>query len=572
MKHAIHPTARALGLVACLLVLGLTAAAPALAQGSSYKEGFDTGSAPGWKLSEAWQVSKGVLLGRGAGDALYAESQWDDMRFTTVIRSLAGTVNIRFHDDGGSQRYAVRLTALSDTLVVDLVRQVAGQDDLILGSSKIPLDQGQLAAPGLIIEVDFDHGALTVSHNNAVIINAADPDALPGGLIGFDTLEGSLMEIDEVTVEPIEVATGPPGQGGFDLLVAGVRVDRFERGSVIVILSVDVANLGASESPAFEIAVSDEQDGVSNNVIVSPLAGGDKRTVTLALEGPDAWQQTDRRFVAEIDPGGVIDDANRDNNRLVSEVVSVPDLSGATPGQPAPATVAPPSNQPAGFSPLLIGGLAVVLVGFSAVATATALAVRQQMKIGQRRQWEAQAQPGQPPDRCAPPGIYVGVEPSMNLKPMRITHLELKATDTGRDTVRRKQAFKGGVTNTLRLAILAHWLRDPRQTNAARIAELSSDIGKPLTDFFLKESGRCDLSVSAHLEGIEVKATFTLYRCEMRGGASVWKKVESWDKSKTQERDDVIALLDNRDPAATLATGGLKAELEPYIRQYIEKF
>ena len=164
------------------------------------------------------------------------------------------------------------------------------------------------------------------------------------------------------------------------------------------------------------------------------------------------------------------------------------------------------------------------------------------------------------------------VETSLDFRPMHITEIVLVARDMGRESVRRKESIKGSVNNTLKLAIVDQWLRAANSGNEARAGEIAKGINKTMIEFFMRESGRCDLAISAHMEGIEVKATFTVYRCVKQGTGSAWKKISKWEKSHAQARDDVIAQLGDRDPQATLPPGGFTTELTPLVRAYIERF
>ncbi len=546
-----------IGVTSLIALAILISTPPVLAQGGGYSETFD-GELINWKYGDAWRVGNGQFLGRGAGEAIDVGQQWDDLIFSTSLRSMAGTLRISFRS-GGGRRYFVELTYnQQDQIAARLVRHAPGADDVSLAESRVPYTPDQFRLQGLAVDITAEGGKFGVALGGKAALDAIDNDPLPAGWIGYETLDQSLAVIDELKVTPLQTAS-------VDLVVQGVHVDRFERGSVIAVLGVDVANVGNAGSPGFELRVSDEQDGTNNSVTVGPLKAGEQRTITLPLEGPDSWQETVRRFRVELDPGGVVSDANRDNNTFVTNPINVPLLPAG--GQPQP-----PSGQSRGPGSLLYGGLAVLIGGMIAVAAATGLALRQQLKIGQRQKWEKQAQRGQPPDRCTPPGYYVGVETQLDFKPMRITQLIVTATDPGRESVRRKQEVKGRVPNTLKLAILAHWLREPEQNYATRVAELSHGLSKTLTDFLQRETGRCDLAITVHVEGIELTATFTLYRCEKQGADGVWKKVESWGKKKTQERDDVIAQLGNRDPEATLPPGGFSTELEPLLAQYVKSY
>jgi hypothetical protein len=79
------------------------------------------------------------------------------------------------------------------------------------------------------------------------------------------------------------------------------------------------------------------------------------------------------------------------------------------------------------------------------------------------------------------------------------------------------------------------------------------------------------VSVTAHLEGIEVKSKFTLYHCVGQGGDGVWKKVTSWEVKKQQSRDDPVLGLEALDTGATSMATRLQLLIEPLVRDFMAR-
>lgn len=554
---------------AATLILAVLVMAPtaALAQGDSYAEGFDNG-APDWKLDGGWSAGRGFLTGREQGAALYAgKDGWHDAHYKAVIRSLDGTANFTFMNTL-HQWYYVTLQTGDGTVAAQLYyTQLGAEFPPQLGSATITYGSDQIKASGLSLEVDVKGRDVTVSLNGEPQITYTSEVDEPPGTIGFEILQQSQIIVDEVSVDVAAQPTEPPTMSpGEDLALTGMRLRGVRRGSVIADLSVDVGNLGDTPSLPTQLVVYDQdQPDVKVVIQLDPIQPGGARTIDVSLEGPDDWANTTRHFIALIDPQNALNEANRNNNQLTSGalLMNITSGGGAIPSGPSQ------SGPPPGLLPVVLGGLGVLGL---AVAGGLALTVSNQFTIGNRQKLQKEAQPGKPPDSCTPPGRYVEVENEVDLKLLKVTQLEIELLDPNTHASRRKAEVKEKLPGTLNTAVRGSWLREPHERAAEHLAALVKELAKAIEREAYREKDVCDVTVSAHLEGLELTSTFTLYHCKKTGADGAWKKVASWEVKKQQERDDALFGLEQLDSQATSMAMRLEALIEPLLRGYLDRY
>ena len=101
---------------------------------------------------------------------------------------------------------------------------------------------------------------------------------------------------------------------------------------------------------------------------------------------------------------------------------------------------------------------------------------------------------------------------------------------------------------------------------------LAQGLTQTLVHFLRHDETPYDLAVSAHLEGIEVTSTFTLYRCVGTPPRTSWKKIARWEVRKQQERDDLVIMLPGKSREDTSLSILLPSEIFPQLRDYIERY
>lgn len=391
----------------------------------------------------------------------------------------------------------------------------------------------------------------------------------PGGAIAFETLDNSLASVDDVSVEPLYQVRG---QGECDLTITSARAVEFMPGSVIIIFHVEVANQGEAPSPPVGLVIRGEGEQASGAARIEGMNPGENRVVGVRVEAPDSWWNTTHSFVIELDPDGTAPESNRENNTFTVRNVSIPQAPGPDPGpgeNPEPNVPNPDLNP--NLLTLIIVVLVVGAIGI-AILGGSGLLIQSSIKASEHKHWEKQAQQGHPPDDCQPSRRHCQVENEIDLKPMRITQLDFAAADIDTGQARRRQTTKGQVAANLRSIILSHWLGEPVDRMAPRIEALSQDLAQTLIHFLQRDQVPYNLTISAHLEGIELTSTFTLYRCAGTPPQTSWKKIARWDVKKQQERDDLVIVLSGMSGADTSLPVRLPSDLFPQLRDYVERY
>lgn len=585
-----------------LLALAILIPAQAFAQEETYTEDFDDGQAQGWGLEgEYWIIEGDELLGRGHGWATYEAGLWNDLNFSFRLSNLVGTLHTNVRVAGpGPTRYITSLSAGEGVIIVHVFKQL-GPDMFTdpLGSGAYELDDYAYAAlkeDGLSVAIDVAGSLFSVWIEDRQVLSFEDAEPLPAGTIAFETLDDSMAFIDDIYVVGMRGSAPPPGDvlppeqegeqptPGMDL-VALLELAGFEQDGRIVVLNAIVQNRGDTETPPTEIIVANEvMPSIRQRLAIQALPPGGSAFNEVRLELPAEWGGTQQRFIAQVDPDGVIEEAIEENNFFVSQLITIPGGGSEQPGGEQPGGPAAGGEEPAGptgggeepsggdegggagwLLPVLIGG-GVVLAG------AAALVIRGSVKAGQRSQLEQEAQEGRPPDDCTQGERYVEVEHEFDLKRMKVTELRLASSQPGSSQQRHAQSVKGRVPDDLDAAIRARVRGEAPEQLAQRISGLAAGLSAELAAFASREPERSDLLANAHLEGIEVTSTYTLYRCEGRGAQRAWKKVMSWKTKKQQARDDAILYLTGVEPADASMPQWMPGLISGPLREYVERY
>lgn len=191
-----------------------------------------------------------------------------------------------------------------------------------------------------------------------------------------------------------------------------------------------------------------------------------------------------------------------------------------------------------------------------AVATCAAVAAviaivsasSQRLTGAQRREWQAAAATGAPPESCEPCTRYcrkveLGVAPG----PLSVAYFALSAA--GADaTWTRERELRGGAVDMLDKAIVSY-RQSPAQERLRPLAEpVATTLADDICAWLRSLPGRCEIEVGIHLSGSELGCGFTLYHCVRRGRSSVWQEEDSWESEVQAERDEPLATVTGLDP------------------------
>ena len=182
-----------------LTVMAMPWAPCGYAQPTAYSSDFNDGRAEGWQLESNWQVREGRLMARGPGWARYRNGTWEDLNLSFVIDTAPTGLqaSIRISDKG---RYGVAFSPERGGLVVYLFRETvaAGPNAFRdLGRGRVPM-RGSLR--GLRVEIAAKDDTVSVTVNGKRALSVRDPEPLPAGIIGFQSLKDVPVTVDDVVV------------------------------------------------------------------------------------------------------------------------------------------------------------------------------------------------------------------------------------------------------------------------------------------------------------------------------------------------------------------------------------
>ncbi|NDJ37075.1 MAG: hypothetical protein GYB64_20695 [Chloroflexi bacterium] len=508
------------------------------------EETFDDGEAQGWSLDGAWFVDDGLLSGEGSGYAEYTGVLWRDHVTTVALVELSGILQLHAMADG-EQRYILEIIREGDFLILVVNRVFAdgSQSDVLASAeAEIAAYNDSFGSEPLFIDFAIEANTVSVRLEGETLIEFFDEFAFDEGRVAINLID-SFALIDALFIE----GTGQRP----DLTLLAVELVDVYLGSVIVEFEVIVANGGPGEAPPTEVCINPEVSPEAGTCAeVPPLAPQEDVALFVTLELDDDWQGQDAAFVAVLDPGGEIPERDEENNLLVTDVIALP--GGGTQVEPPAGVVPPPATGP---------NLLPVLVLFLGGLLGLALVIRVGRRIRRRGQ-QREAQRGEPTHDCTPGERYTQVETEVGLRRMKVRHITLRAADANRSV----RTLRGALPRTLHRAIRERRTgSDPAET----VEAFASGLAAEALDTLLKHDTAQELTVEAHLEGLEVENTYTPYRCVKQGGTTVWKKGIAWTVSQQQARDDALVVLSALDPNTT-SKASLLAPIRGAVTAYLE--
>lgn len=325
-----------------------------------------------------------------------------------------------------------------------------------------------------------------------------------------------------------------------------------------LLIHVQVTNLSDTLSPESELHILSEWEPQSQ--LIPSLKPGENIVLEFALPIPDDVRGTPQELVIEIDPEGRVRETNRENNVEVI-VVNLPvvlTIPNTPTPPPTPIPPPPPTSDVSGdlLVALVIG--ATVLVGVGAVALTSALLITRSVRRGRRKK---NAKPDQPPDHCTPGQRYTQVEPEAQPRLWYVTQLEIYFQSLNGQVLQNWSAEQKLIKQLNRRIRQKRLRRSPDDTLIAapppESLRLASQISKSVSAVRPYQ-----VALVAKLEGSEVGAQFTHYRCRK----NVWVKVASWTAT-TQLTQDYSGTILTTDPAEDMSTLTNRLRLE--VNQYL---
>ena len=173
-----------------VLLLCISTALPAVAQGGTWREGFDDSTMSGWDHSSDVRVDAGILVMQGPGFAMHP-GEWEDMLLTLVLQKpVDGEVAISYQvSPAGSYHLVIGRDYLA-------VQREVGETVVGLSGTHQPFSADSWVTVG--VQVEGHEQVVTV--NGTRVLTATDPDSLPPGGIAIENLNESTVEVDSLTV------------------------------------------------------------------------------------------------------------------------------------------------------------------------------------------------------------------------------------------------------------------------------------------------------------------------------------------------------------------------------------
>lgn len=200
------------GILLILFVWLITVPAPVGAQGDHqqpiYQEDFEDGQAQGWDLGAGWKIlqDEGNQVFAGQGH-VWADSNigYDDYRLTFRVKALQGTVHLVYRLNANG-RYFIGLEKTGSHLHKQLWPDTF-QHGLVTRERPLEL------ASWHQIDISGQGDTLQFSVDGNLQWTYTDPEPLLDGNFSFETLDDSLVYIDDISVElaPTSVYIPAPG-------------------------------------------------------------------------------------------------------------------------------------------------------------------------------------------------------------------------------------------------------------------------------------------------------------------------------------------------------------------------
>lgn len=515
------------GVVAGLVVVTTVAmSSPAVAQDVVVEEFTEppAGWAVDWSEGGEWFFDGGFLIGEGHAWYSYVQHDWDDLTVEFSV-SLNGPLHINLRSGESRYRFAILQDEFGTAIELWRDSPESTPRDLPIvsdGSSFGGADDPQDFFD-VMVSVKGDYLEMRVAD---MLIGWQDPDPLPPGRFGFESLLGTgYVQIDRVRLSgtvPGPAPVPPPTLGRvdvalLDLMVEPLAPDRLH-------LDVVLANFG--DAPTEGGVLLAEFNG--DPLLEMPLEGGlgpdDTRQLEFDGVVPARWIGTSGVVTAWVELEG---DSDFDNNWAETEVV-LPAVSQPPTTRPPsttpPSTISPPA-QPGRDDRGREGGTGWIwgVVGGSVVALGGLGALRGSRLRRLPRQ--AAAQDAIRHGRCqAGVDEYTHREFKPDLKLRKITSIGLAQPSP--PTRHAPIATKADDPRLIRL--LNQALMADRLNRAEREDRFIHEATERLVDEVQRwtGAGRVEglVELSVEYEGAEETATFSTWRCTADG---IWPDPES---------------------------------------------
>ncbi|HUV80714.1 MAG TPA: family 16 glycoside hydrolase [Candidatus Bathyarchaeia archaeon] len=532
-----------------------------------YEENFNDNLAQEWQLEPGWTVTEeGVLRGEGHSWARYKEVDWQDFRVQIQLRIVEeGSrihLNYRVSNEG---RYYIGFHA--DGLY--LSKEAPGgtfYENLSSSSwqySKYEWHSVEIVVEGSRIQVFVD-GTQALNYN--------DPEPLLSGTIAFETLEGTVVQVDDIVV----TGQRPVTPEYPDLIVAMVNSEIVEE-TLIIVAAVE----NAGEAPVEEgfIIVTAEAPGWSGDAGVPELGVGEIAEVTINLNIRDELREQWHSFDVIVDSEYELVESNEENNRQTIRIwvpgIEVPPSTTTPTPTPEPAEepeepgfeMPPPAELEHPNHELII----LIVIVLSAVG-GTALTIRRIIEIRSRKEWQEKAEEEEPRETCEPCTHHcrkIKLEPKPALR--KIVYFNLRAYDPSSGEESNEWQVKGTVVDGLNKAVTAHRRRAQPEKLQDHVAHLAHAFLQQIMERLQDEPTPRDLAIVGHLEGGKFTCQFTLYHCNRRGTENIWEEKAKWTAKIKDEHDEPVGTLRGLNPTEPEIPEQLTAELIRLLIQFIEK-
>ncbi len=335
------------------------------------------------------------------------------------------------------------------------------------------------------------------------------------------TFTDANRENNTALTPPIDLPRREEGEPLPDLAILSVDDWRFEEDGRVLVLVVDVANLGESPAPRAAVVVFAWEEA---SAMTPPLDPQQRARVEVPLNLPPEAQGDVEQFYVEIDPNQVILDANRDNNGFETPAIEFPFFD--EPGEDEePGEVVPRSNL--GLLVLAGGGALALALVAGGLVLAVRLATRPSRRTLQKRATEHE-----PPDECTPGRRWVK-KTEIEVKPGRwqVSALAVLFYDAASGAPGRRYQADRKLVQELNEAVRARRRSAQEETLAQALLPSAASFAAQIMAWQAPEPVAHDVSLDAQLEGGEAEFQFDVYRCKGAPGKTVWVKERSWKAS-----------------------------------------
>lgn len=537
-----------------LLIVAAVAVIPAMAQ-QAYFEDFEDGEAQGWESEGDWFIDDGFLIGEGGGGFFFYGDEFSDVFFDFELIDISGELLV-FPSVGNGPAPAVGLTGSQSSIFVVMYEDAFGANRPVARGSydDYPAWREETGDAPLPVSLVYEGGFLEVIIGEQSITGAEYTERPPSGTLGF-VLRDAFVIIDNVYIEPRGSTGGTETQqGGADVRPSAIQVvdaEIISQEETVLEVDVTLVNDGEAEAePGFLVLYSVSSGDIEIGRQFPSLAPGERNIQTFSFSTFGLGGE-DLVLAAQIEVPG---DTVIDNNYYEARAYRVPTFLGEDVLQPGPEPGVPTLG-------LIMGGGVAAMLAIAGVFGG--------LIIGRTRRFRLQreARPRHPEGDCSRRDTEVEVETEIELKPSHVTVVRLYATDPNSGEDVASQEFKNRSLNrALTSAIHAAALRTSRENWQEHVEKAAEELASGMIAFGKKQGKVLDVTAVAHIEGIEVKQTYTLYRC--RG--QQWQKGATWNAKKTQNRDDDLLHVSFLDPEGTSLARRLTADLEAMLYTYLE--